>query len=162
METAQLKTVPEANVSFQQLIARLNATRLTVLDQIVQELNVILVFNQQFVPKQPAQSRIAVDQFVQQHPVTSQIPQTQQPLVQPLVYQIVVKQIALVQTVPRLCVTRLVVQMHHVLPQTVRLRTVLEPTALQQTVQTRQTRQLVHQAVSQIVQNQTVLVQTAR
>jgi hypothetical protein len=120
METAQLKTVPEANVSFQQLIARLNATRLTVLDQIVQELNVILVFNLQFVPKQPAQSRIAVDQFVQQHPVTSQIQQTPQPLVQPLVYQIVVKQIALVQTVPRLCVTRLVVQMHHVLPQTVR------------------------------------------
>ena len=114
------------------------------------------------MPKQPAQSRIAVDQFVQQHPVTSQIPQTPQPLVQPLVYQIVVKQIALVQTVPRLCVTRLVVRMHHVLSQTVRLRTVLEPTALQQTVQTRQTRQLVHQAVSQIVQNQTVLVQTAR
>ena len=38
----------------------------------------------------------------------------------------------------------------------------MEPTALQQTVQTRQTRQLVHQAVSQIVQNKIVPVQTAR
>jgi hypothetical protein len=51
METAQLKTALEANVSFHQLIARLNATRLIVLDLIVQELNVILVFNQQLVLK---------------------------------------------------------------------------------------------------------------
>lgn len=52
--------------------------------------------------------------------------------------------------------------MYHVLHQTVRLGTVLEPTARQQTVQTQQIQQHVYHLVNRIVQNLTVQVRTAR
>ncbi len=52
--------------------------------------------------------------------------------------------------------------MYHVLHQIVRLGTVLEPTVLQQTVQTQQIQQHVHHLVNRIAQNLTVQVQTAR